>query len=141
MRRTSMVYLLFTVWACVLCQLGAGCNRGDEWFDFGVTNLTGRYISSITIAFVGHGGTWPVGDINGGEPGVKGVGGIPGPIPDAADVSWTDASGSAHKQRVKIAPLPPPTETSYHGKGRCIYFVIQADGSARVMYHDPRFDR
>jgi hypothetical protein len=62
-----------------------------------------------------------------------------GPIPDAADISWTDAKGIAHLQHVSVAPLPAPTRTSFYASARIIAFVINADNSVTVVYHDPRF--
>jgi len=57
-------------------------------FGIGVANRSGSDIPSVTVTFLGHGGTWPIGYASNG--GVKGVGNIPGSVPDSADVTWTD---------------------------------------------------
>ena len=40
--------------------------------------------------------------------GLASMTGLSGPIPASADVAWTDKSTVAHRQHVKITPLPHP---------------------------------
>ena len=75
-----------------------------------------------------------------GEIGIGSIAGMcafAGPVPDAANISWTDAKGAPCRAHVRITPLPPPTRTSYMGSDRQIYIVIYGDGAAVVCYHNP----
>jgi len=110
---------------------------GGGGFGFGVANRTGLQIPSVTVSFIGHGGIWPIGVVSNGGEAV--VGGLPGSVPDSADVTWTDIWGLNHKQHVQITPLPPPTRTSFAGSARFIYFVIDSHGVVTVLYHSPLF--
>ncbi len=111
----------------------------NEPYDFAVSNQTPTPVPSFIVAFTGHGGTWDTGfcavrcD--------KIVADNLGPVPDSADVTWTDGHGTVHRQHVKITPLPRPTSTSYNGRDRMICFVIHSDGTVSMIYHDPLFEQ
>jgi hypothetical protein len=125
--------------AGMLILLGSsavGCSSADVNYDLGVYNPTPDNISSITVE-LDNGNTWPFANL--GSNSLATVNSQPGPIPDAADVSWTDAAGKAHHQHVQITPLPAPTKTSFSGPNRDFYLVFDAVGSVKVVYHDPRF--
>ena len=132
MRYAKCSYLIAMAMATALL----GCDRKTEYYSFDIRSVTGS--SGVTVKF-SDGSAWPVGAAGIG----KTVNDIPGPMPDTAEITWTDNNGAGHKQTVQITPLPPPTTTSTVGAGayavRMIYFVIQADNTVKVMYHDPHF--
>jgi hypothetical protein len=103
-----------------------------------VENLSGTLLNDVSVTFSGGAGTWPLGVVSSG-PGEKMVAGLSGPVPDSADISWRDQGDAMHKQHLQITPLPPPTATSYSGAERDIYFIIEQDGSVKLVYHFPQY--
>jgi hypothetical protein len=128
----------FVILGAVACLFCIDCKgkSGDRYFVFGAENLTSGMVTDIVVAFSGNAGTWQMGGGNPGR-GEASVGPLPGPVPDAADVSWKDSAGRSHKQHIQITPLPPATYNSYLGNARIICFVIQADSTVQLIYHSP----
>jgi len=115
----------------------AGC-PDSRHFSFDIYNRSGGNLKTCSISFSGQGGNWPGGGIiAGGEPVVLGA---PGPVPDSADLTWTDASGVNYSQHIQITPLPTPLAVDGSGDPE-IYFVIMANGRAVVCYHDPDYKK
>jgi hypothetical protein len=109
----------------------AGCNVVGPGYSFGVSSPV--VAKQVVVTFPGR-GVWPVGDTME----MRTVSGLPGLMPDMADIAWTNPAGVRHSQQVKITPLPPPTSSSYVGNERIVFFVIGSD-TVKVMYHDPDF--
>ena len=114
----------------------SGCHR-DNYFEFGVYNTSGADLTDVAVIFSDSNGEQRIGVL--GSTGLKSMTGLSGPVPASADVTWSDKLNVAHRQHVKITPLPAPTATSYNGSFRSIYFRIEPDGSVKFVNHDPRF--
>ena len=133
--RQALTFAL-TIMACVGLSACSRGSRPDRAFGFGVYNRTNYEMDDVVVRFIPRGGTFAMGGI-----GTQGAGSMepyPGPVPDAAEIRWTEAPGTAHSVRVQITPLAPPTRTSYIGPGcRKIYFVVNGDSSVTVFSHHP----
>ena len=110
--------------------------RADRCFGFDVYNNTIYRLDSVELRFLPSGKPCSLGGLGLGS--TKGMGPLPGPVPDAVDVAWTErASGKRHQAHAQITPLPPPTRTSYMGSVRQIYIVITSDDTVKVFGHCP----
>jgi hypothetical protein len=109
-----------------------GCNRQQNTGLYGFDICSPVGISDVAVKF-SDGSSWPIAYVGKSA----NVNDIPGPIPDAADIDWTDNSGAKHQQHVQLKPLPPPTASSYNEDERKIYFFIGPDNAVKLMGHDP----
>jgi hypothetical protein len=130
LRKRTMPFTLFLIMSQLLVA-AAGCGGRHEIYGFGLEFPPG-VDRAVSVRF-SDGNGWPPVD-NGGT-----IEMIPGPVPDWAEISWTDAAGHQHKQHIQLAPLPPPTATSYNGSERMVYFVIQKDNTVKFVNHEPEF--
>ena len=130
------------VFIAVTAALLLGWVFWRQWnqpYSFGVRNETDALIPNLTVKFPG-GRTWDMGAV--GMDGFAAIGDPPPPIPDQADIAWTDADGHYFSRHLaNITPLPPPTRTSFAGQARIIAFVIKPDNTVIVVYHNPNFSQ
>jgi hypothetical protein len=129
---------LLLLLTAVICLAVPSCSDNEDYFGIGMTNLTGKMVDDLTA----HNGDrqFAFGALDSGL-GAATMSGIQGPIPDSVEVTWTSQDGRKHSCMVKVKPLPPPTNTSYDGKMRHIYFVIQPDNTVKFLNHDPRYNQ
>ncbi len=120
--------------AGVFALMIPACSAREE-FGFGVENLTGTMVDNVAINYPGH--SIGIGALDSG-PGAATYSGLVGRIPDAVEVGWTSQDGVMHAYPVRLKPLPPPTNTSYNGTERQLFFVIQPDNTVIFLNHHPR---
>jgi hypothetical protein len=77
-----------------------GCDTIGPGYAFGVSSPC--VAKEVVVTFPGR-GVWPVGDTKE----MTRIFGLPGVMPDAADIAWINPAGIRHQQHVKITPLSP----------------------------------